>query len=215
MKIGPQVKVCGITDPGDGSLAVELGADFLGFIFYPKSPRCLDWDGFLQLRDELPPAQRVYVQVRPEPAELRRALSEGFDFFQLHFEAGEEAGLIEAWAETVGADRLWLAPKIAPGQDFPAPLLAHAGTFLIDTYRKGSFGGTGETGDWERFRGWSEARPDKRWVLAGGLAPENIQAALRESGASLVDVSSCIEERPGKKSHSRMREFFAAIDLSR
>lgn len=211
MRRRAQVKVCGITDVADAQLAAELGADFLGFIFYPGSPRAMDWGTFEILRDQLPSTKRVYVQVRPQAEELERAKAANFDFFQLHFPVREDPAVIERWAQIVGPDRLWLAPKIPPADDFPESLLEKAATFLVDTYRKDSFGGTGETGDWRRFRQWSETAPEKRWVLAGGLKPENIEAALEQSGASVVDVSSGIEERPGKKDHARMKAFFAAM----
>ncbi|MEX2381651.1 MAG: phosphoribosylanthranilate isomerase [Opitutales bacterium] len=211
MSTTTQVKVCGLTNGADAELAVELGCDFLGFIFYRKSPRAISPAAFRELRPHLSAANRVYVQVRPDPEDLRAAADEGFEFFQLHFSAGEDLRLIEAWAEIVSPPKLWLAPKIAPGEDFPEQLRDYAETFLIDTYRKESFGGTGETGDWTRFREWSELSPDKRWVLAGGLKPENIVEAIRATGAGVVDVSSGIEERPGKKDHVRMRAFFAAV----
>lgn len=205
-----QIKVCGITDPTDAELAVRLGADFLGFIFYAKSPRAVSVEDFRILREAVPSAKRGYVQVRPEPDELRRMADEGFDFFQLHFPAGEDLRLIEQWAEIVSPAKLWLAPKVAPGDPFPAELLVYAETFLIDTYRKDRFGGTGETGDWNRFREWSGNWPEKRWVLAGGLKPENLEEAVEKSGATVADIASGIEERPGKKDHARMRRLFAA-----
>lgn len=211
MSTKPEVKVCGLIRLADAELAVELGAGFLGFNCYPKSPRFLGLSAFRALREQLPPAKRVYVQVRPEPDELREAADEGFDLFQLHFSVGEDPRLIEAWATLVSPARLWLAPRIAPGEIFPKHLLGNAETFMIDTYRKGAFGGTGETGDWDRFRQWAEGAPEKRWVLAGGLSPENIAEAVEASQCAVADVNSGIEERPGLKDPVRMRAFFAAL----
>lgn len=212
MRAGIQVKICGIKQAEDAELAVTLGAEFLGFIFHSKSPRALDWAGYRRLRERLPPVRRVYVQVRPEPDELRAAAGEGFDCFQLHFAADESPSLVEGWAEVVSPERLWLAPRISPDQGFPAELLPFADTFLIDTYRKASFGGTGETGDWGRYREWSVGHPERRWILAGGLNPENIARAVEESGASIVDVNSGIEAAPGEKDHGRMQALFAALE---
>ena len=206
-----KVKICGIKQPEDAALAVDLGAAFLGFIFHPKSPRALDWTAYRALRKDLPAVRRVYVQVSPEPEELRRAEQEGFDFFQLHFPSDESPELIEQWATIVSPARLWLAPRIAPTEDFPASILPWAETFLVDTFRKETFGGTGETGDWGRFRQWAAAHPEKRWILAGGLSPENIVRAVAESGAGTVDVNSGIETSPGIKGHDRMRALFAAL----
>lgn len=213
MKTKIQVKVCGLTNAADADVAARLGCDFLGFIFHPPSPRGISLDVFGDLRPDLPPGKLVYVQVRPDSDELRAAVDNGFDFFQLHFPAAEDPRMIKAWAEIISPARLWLAPKIAPGEKFPGEIRDFAETFLIDTYRKESFGGTGETGDWTRFRAWSQAYPEKRWVLAGGLKPENICEAIRTTGAAIVDANSGIEERPGKKDPARMRAFFAAVKL--
>ncbi len=212
MKTRTQIKVCGLTNSGDAELAAELKADFLGFIFYAKSPRAIASAAFQELRPRLSSPKLVYVQVRPTPEELRAALGAGFDFFQLHFPADEDLRLIETWAEIVSPERLWLAPKIAPGEHFPSEIQRYANTFLVDTYHKTDFGGTGETGDWSRFRDLSRAAPEKQWVLAGGLTPENVGEAITSTGARIVDVASGVEARPGVKDHARMRAFFAAVD---
>jgi phosphoribosylanthranilate isomerase len=208
----PKVKVCGLTDPGDACLAAELGADYFGFIFFSRSPRALDVRRYRAIRDDLPSGSRVFVQVRPTTGEVEEALAEGFEFLQLHFSPTEDRSLVEAWATLATPAKLWLAPRIAPDEPFPSELLAYAETFLIDTYREQSFGGTGETGDWGRFAEWSRSMPEKRWVLAGGLRPKNIASALAETSAAVVDVTSGIEERPGKKDPGRMRAFFAELD---
>jgi phosphoribosylanthranilate isomerase len=211
MKDRVAVKICGIRRAEDAALAAELGVAFLGFIFHPKSPRALDWASFEGLRESLPSVPRVYVQVRPELDELRRAAQEGFDFFQLHFAADERPDVVEKWAQVVSSERLWLAPRIPPGENFPAALLPLARTFLVDTFHREAFGGTGETGDWGRFREWAANHPSKRWILAGGLSPENIVRAVERSGALFVDVNSGIETAPGEKGHERMRALFAAL----
>lgn len=206
-----RVKICGLSGADDAGLAAELGARFLGFIFYAKSPRRVTLAQYREFRDDLPPIPRVYVQVRPDAEELRRALDEGFDLFQPHFAADEDRRIVETWAEAVSPSRLWLAPKIAPGDGFPEELLELAGSFLVDTYREDLFGGTGKTGDWEGFRRLSGKFPEKRWVLAGGLKPENIGEAAAVSGAEILDVNSGIETAPGRKDPERMRELFAAL----
>lgn len=212
MKGGVQVKICGITRLTDARLAVELGADFLGFIFYPNSSRCIDYETYRQLRAELPQAPRVYVQVRPEADELKQALEEGFDAFQIHFPADENRQTVGEWSAIVGAERLWLAPKIAPGNPFPEDLLPLARTFLLDTFREDSYGGTGATGDWDRFRAWSERWPEKRWILAGGLNPENIRSAVESAGLSFLDVNSGVEASPGRKDADRLRALFRSLE---
>ena len=206
-----EVKVCGLTRAEDAHLAVELGACQLGFIFYPGSPRGIDFGAFREIRDGLPAVERIYVQVNPEPDELKRAFDEGFLSFQIHFPAAISPARVEAWAEIATVARLSLAPRIAPGEEFPEELLGLADRFLIDTYRTNAFGGTGETGDWGRFREWSLRWPEKRWILAGGLSPENIASALTATGTRRVDVNSGIESRAGLKNPERLRAFFAAL----
>jgi phosphoribosylanthranilate isomerase len=212
MKTGVRVKVCGITRAADALLAAELEADFLGFIFFAQSPRALTPIAFRDLLPALPDVARVYVQVRPGADELRQALDNGFEYFQIHFPGvTETVSKVEEWSEIVSPDRLWLAPRLAPGEVFPEDLLPLANTFLLDAYRKDAYGGTGDTGDWTHFAEWSSRWPQKQWILAGGLAPENVQAALEATGASSIDVNSGIEESPGKKSAARMRALFAAL----
>lgn len=206
-----EVKVCGLTRTEDAHLAAELGACQLGFIFYAGSPRGIDLEAFRTIRKELPEVDRIYVQVNPEPDELKRAVDEGFLYFQIHFPATVSPARVAAWTEIVAAARLSLAPRIAPDEEFPEELLGLADQFLIDTYRKNAFGGTGETGDWGRFREWSIRWPEKRWVLAGGLSPENIESAIAETQTRWVDVNSGIESQPGLKNPERLRAFFAAL----
>lgn len=213
MKTKVKVKVCGLTNREDVELAADLGARFLGFIFYEKSPRSIDRETFRQLRPHLPSAERVYVQVRPDPEELREARGEGFAFFQMHFSIDEDLRLIEEWAEIVSPKRLWLAPRIPPGRAFRPELLSFAETFLIDTFDENRFGGTGQTGDWKQYRDWAETWPDKLWILAGGLNPRNIEMALKETNALAVDVNSGVEAEPGKKDPVLMRAFFRKIAL--
>ncbi len=205
-------KVCGITRAADAQLAAELGADFVGFILYPKSPRYLALAAYETLRAELPAVpKRVAVMVEPSNEELAAALAAGFDFFQIHARADVSLASVAAWSAAVGAGRLWLAPKLPPGVAFPVQWLPLAGTFLVDTYHAEGFGGSGRTGDWSSFAALAAVHPEKTWVLAGGLSPDNIVAARAQSGARLVDVNSGVESAPGVKSHEKLRALAAAL----
>jgi len=208
-----QVKVCGITRAADAKLALEQGANCLGFIFVPTSPRAVGFDDVRKVRAEIPACRTVYVQIRPSVEELQRAVAEGFAAYQLYCPASEDRALVQAWSAIASPEKLWLAPKIGPEEDFPEDLLPLAETFLIDTYSKDAYGGTGKTGNWDRFREWAERWPEKRWILAGGLKPENVAEAVRGSGASFLDVSSGVEEAPGRKSPERVSAFFAAVRM--
>ena len=139
----------------------------------------------------------------PSTGELEAASAAGFDFLQIHFPATDEAAARRASA-SVGAARLWLAPKLPPEAELDTALLPLADTWLLDAYRADSFGGTGHTGDWAKFRRYREAHPAKTWVLAGGLSPENVVAAVAATGARAIDVNSGVEAAPGRKDPAKL-----------
>jgi phosphoribosylanthranilate isomerase len=205
------VKVCGITSLVDAEAADRIGADFLGFIFYPKSPRWVSAPQYRAMKDRLPPRKKVAVSVEPTSEELVQQLEHGFDFFQIHFNPQTPVPVIRGWAETVGAARLWLAPRLPPGVEIYPELLQFADTFLIDTFHPDKMGGTGATGDWDRFKCYMGACPAKHWVLSGGLDATNIAEALAVTGAKLVDVNSGVEQAPGIKSVRKLQAFAEAI----
>ena len=117
--------------------------------------------------------------------------------------------------DTVGAERLWLAPKLPPDADVPAALLPLAKHFLLDTFHPEKFGGTGATGDWRKFASHRKMHPEKTWILSGGLNPENIGEALRASSARFVDVNSGVESAPGVKDQDKLKRFVAALHKAR
>ncbi len=215
MIAGIRLKVCGITSLVDADAADAIGADFLGFIFHPKSPRHIELAQWRAMAGRLPPRRRVAVSVNPSPADLRTWVEAGFDAFQVHFPLETDDGVLASWAEAVGRDRLWLAPKMPPGVAFPERVLAHAGTILWDTYAADGYGGTGRTGDWSAFRRAREAHVEHTWILAGGLAPDNVAAALAASGARFLDINSGVELSPGVKDPARLKALAAALAPAR
>lgn len=208
---GVRLKVCGLTSLVDADAADKIGADHLGFIFYPQSPRGITLTQFLAMKDRLPPRKKVAVCVEPAAADLAAYAGAGFDYFQIHFSADTPAYLIASWAETVGLARLWLAPKLPPGQDVKPGWLPMADTFLLDTFHADKFGGTGETGDWTKFKRHRESHPGKAWVLSGGLNADNIAAAVTASGAKFIDVNSGVEQAPGIKSPAKLQALVLAL----
>ena len=208
---GIRLKVCGITSLVDAAAADAVGADYLGFIFYPKSPRWVSKPQMLALKDRLPPRKKVAVSVDPTAAELAQQAELGFDFFQVHFNPQTPLQLIGSWAETVGVARLWLAPRLPAGVDIYPELLPLAETFLIDTFHSGKMGGTGETGDWAKFRRFRETDPAKQWILSGGLDHQNVAAAVTATGAKLIDVNSGVEQAPGIKSPAKLQAFVLSL----
>jgi len=210
---GIRVKVCGITSLVDAEAAATCGADYLGFILYPKSPRYVSLEAFQAMRPTLPAAvKKVGVLVEPTLAELARARDAGFDYIQLHFPNATTFPDAVAWLDVVPPAQLWLAPRIPPGDSLDLMFVALADTLLFDTYHPDQIGGTGEMGDWKTFAKLQTKNKDNAWVLAGGLTPENIVAAIRDSRAHIVDVNSGVEASPGVKDHARLRAFFAALE---
>ncbi|MSU22945.1 MAG: phosphoribosylanthranilate isomerase [Opitutus sp.] len=212
---GLRFKVCGLTSLVDADFADRCGADYLGFIIYPKSPRAISLETYRAMAARLPERKKVAVTVEPTPGELVAINAAGFDFFQVHFRSETPAALVASWAETVGSDRLWLAPKLPPGVDLPAALLPLAKFFLLDTFHAEKFGGTGATGDWGKFARHQQMHAGKTWILSGGLTPENISEAVRASGARFVDVNSGVESAPGVKDHAKLKAFVIALQRAR
>lgn len=208
---GVRLKVCGITSLVDAEAADAVGADYLGFIFYPKSPRHVTVTQFAAMKDRLPPRRKVAVMVEPGLTELDPVLRAGFDFIQIHFKTTTPLALLREWNELVGPVRLWLAPKLEPAAEVSPVLLPLAETFLLDTFHAEKFGGTGETGDWAKFKRHREAHPAKTWVLAGGLKPDNVAAAVAATGAKFIDVVSGVELSPGVKDPAKLKAFVLAL----
>lgn len=209
---GIQFKVCGLTRARDAQAAAAAGADFLGFIFYPKSPRNVRMERFQDIRERLPDLPRVAVTVAPDAYTLSGLEAAGFDYFQIHFPAGlrEE---VPQWEKVVGKERLWLAPKMAPDSEFDASLLDHCSGILWDAYKADPdvYGGTGKLSDWSRFSQARERYPDTRFLLAGGLSPENAVDAVRETGTRCLDFSSSLEIEPGVKDLDRISQVKEAL----
>jgi phosphoribosylanthranilate isomerase len=205
-----QIKICGLTSPGDADFADACGADYLGFIIDPKSPRYVSLEAYKAMAGRLPRRPRVAVSVEPAPGALVAMREAGLDRFQVHFRHDTPIGTIGAWSQEVGAENIWLAPKLPPGVDVPQAWIWVAECILLDTFDPTLFGGTGRTGDWPKFRRHREAHPNKTWILSGGLNPENVGAALAATGARFVDVSSGVESSPGVKDHARLKAFMAA-----
>jgi phosphoribosylanthranilate isomerase len=212
---GVRFKVCGLTSPADAELAGRAGADYLGFNLYAKSPRSVTLEQYRAMALRLHGGRKVAVIVEPTLAEMREIAATGFDFIQVHFDANVFPSGAAAWAAEAGSQRLWLAPRLPPESDIPPAVLALANTFLIDAFVADKFGGSGKTADWTKFRRHREAMPEKTWILAGGLNPENIGIALKVTGARIVDVNSGIEASPGVKDPARLAALVASLAESR
>ncbi len=208
---GIRLKVCGLTSLIDAEFADRCGADYLGFILYPKSPRHLTLDQYRAMAPRLPERRKVAVSVEPSLDELAEMKEAGFDYFQIHFRHETPDTRLSDWSRLVGEKHLWLAPKLPPEADVSAAALAVAKFVLLDTFHREGFGGSGQTGDWEKFARHQKMHTHNHWILAGGLNAENIGEALRASGAKFVDVNSGVEAAPGVKDVEKLKRFVVAL----
>lgn len=203
------IKVCGITSPEDGLFAAEAGADAVGFVFWPMSPRRVELDRAAAIGRLLPPfVLRVGVFVDASRDEMARAADTvGLDLLQLH---GEEPP--EAFAAL--PRRALKAVRV--GRGFKAiEALRYAGKaagLLVDTRLAGDTampGGTGVPFDWSLVKGLRAQVPFL--VLAGGLSAENVASAIAAVQPDAVDVSSGVEAVPGRKDPARVKAFVQAV----
>jgi phosphoribosylanthranilate isomerase len=205
-----QVKICGITSLEDAQAAVEAGADALGFVFYPPSPRCVTPEQAEQIIRRLPPfvtTVGLFVDV-PLDTVQDIALRCGLDRVQLH---GRETPEFCARVKrpVIKAFRVKNADSLA---DLPGYRVA---AYLLDAYVEGALpGGNGASFIWELA---AHAKPYGPVILAGGLTPENIAAAITQIHPYGVDVSSGVECAPGVKDYKKVHEFIrrakaAALD---
>ena len=200
-----RIKVCGITRAADAATLRAAGADYLGVNLWPGSPRHVPVERRAALLREIPAAARVAVTVNPSIAEFHAARAEGFAIVQVHFDPLRSDCDPAALAAAAGPGHLWLAPKLAPGAELPPALLGLTKTLVHDAHSRDAFGGTGQTGDWKRFQSLQAAHPNHVWILAGGLGPSNVAAAVA-AGARFLDLNSGIELSPGLKSAEKMAE---------
>ena len=200
-----RVKICGITNLADALLAAELGADALGFIFYARSPRAVTPGVARQIIAQLPPlVLSVGVFVNEEAAlVLEVAEMVRLDWLQLHGEEPPE--YCRALNRNVlKAIRVRDQESLARMQPYRGLVRA----FLLDTYASSQRGGTGESFDWSLAK---QAQANGPVVLAGGLRPDNVAAAIQAASPQAVDVASGVEAAPGKKDPQKLRDFFRAI----
>jgi phosphoribosylanthranilate isomerase len=199
-----RIKVCGITRLEDALLAVELGADALGFVFWPGSPRCVSLRQAARIAAALPPfVETVGVFVNQSLEEIRTA-SAGAGLCAIQLHGDEPPG---AWGRVPG--RCIKAIGVAPGFDAAAVASWPPEVWpLLDAHDPARRGGTGRAVDWEIAAEVSRAR---RIILAGGLEASNVRDAVARVRPFAVDVSSGVEREPGIKDPGRLRAFVDSV----
>ena len=198
-----RVKICGITRPGDGVDAAKAGADAIGLVFYPKSPRYLSAERAIEIRDALPPfVQTVALFVNADAAQVSQVLGRVKpSLLQFH---GDET---PEFCGQFGVPYV-KACRVQPGVDALQYLqpFARAAAWLVDSFVP-EYGGVGESFDWSLVpRGL--ARP---LILSGGLEQKNVARAIQAVHPWGVDVSSGVESAKGIKDAGKMSAFVAEV----
>ena len=198
-----KVKICGITNLEDAIAAAEAGADALGFVFYPESPRFVDPTTARDIISKLPVfITSVGVFVDESEGVIRRILREsGVQLLQFH---GSESPILC----TRFREKVIKAIKIKDAESINNMRMFDLDTFLLDTYNDEAKGGTGRSFDWKIA---TMAKEHGRIILSGGLTPSNVGEALNIVKPYGVDVSTGVEKSPGKKDHIKVREFIKEV----
>lgn len=201
-----KVKICGLTEPHGLTAAIEGGADFVGFVFVPSSPRYVAPEVAKYLASYIPAGiTRVGLFVDPTPDLLQQIVQQGFlDMIQLH---GSES--IDFIKEIKDRYRLPVmkAVNIAAKNDLAAvpAYESVADWILFDAKTSGGMtGGTGHSFDWCILKDYPHTKP---WMLAGGLNAENVREALKILSPDAIDVSSGVESARGVKDPGKIRAF--------
>ncbi|TXS95686.1 phosphoribosylanthranilate isomerase [Parahaliea maris] len=199
-----RIKICGITSAEDAVQACEAGADALGLVFYPPSPRAVSIARAREVAAAVPPfVQLVGLFVNERVETIEEVLSE-VPLHTLQFHGDEEPAFCRRFR------RPWLkALRMREGADPVQACLAYseASAILLDSWQEGVPGGTGKTFDWSTARGVF-SRPV---VLAGGLNADNVGKGIALLKPAAVDVSGGVESAPGRKDPARVKAFIAAV----
>jgi phosphoribosylanthranilate isomerase len=197
------VKICGITRAEDAQAAVAAGANALGFVFWPKSPRYIDPTRARAIVATLPPpVTPIGVFVDQAVDEVNSvAMAVGLGAVQLH--GGEDEAYVRAMTRPV-------VKGVAVGGDLAAAVdrWPHDVIVLLDVHDPVKKGGTGRTVDWAAAAAIAARR---HVILAGGLTPENVGEAVARVRPYGIDVSSGVETAPGIKDHGRLKALFEAL----
>ena len=199
-----KIKICGITNLNDALTAVNLGADALGFVFYPQSPRFISPDKAKKIRQKIPPFTLcigVFVNARKgEVLQIARECC--LDGLQFHGNESPE------YCSSFSAYKVIKSFALKTRSDLKSITHYNIHAILIDAYDPANYGGTGKKADWELAR---QAKKFGPLILAGGLTETNVQEAIKVVSPYGVDVSSSMEKRPGVKDTVKLRRFVEMV----
>jgi len=210
-----RIKICGVTTVEDALAVAEAGADAIGLNFYPPSPRCVTPQQARAIADAVRGRLlRVGVVVDPTEEEAASLASQvGLDVVQLH--GNEPVALAARLSRSLPVMKAFrIGPEgLQPVIDYLDEFRRLDGvlrTVLFDAFQPGRLGGVGKTADWGAIKGYPSQGWHPPFVLAGGLAPDNVAAAIRALAPAGVDTASGVEKSPGRKDPVLMSQFVRA-----
>lgn len=203
MRRTTEIKICGLTNLPDARMALDAGADYLGFVLCEQSPRRITPGALRRLLDRLPAGAKtiaVFVNARRELVEML-ARDCRLHAVQLH---GDER--LADWSDMPVP--VWRAARLRHGKPDPAPDQWPTARYVLDATVPGQYGGTGRTVDWAKAAKLARQAP---LMLAGGLTPENVAEAIRIVAPLGVDTASGVEKAPGEKDRRKVAAFIKAV----
>ena len=226
------VKICGMTNLEDALVAVDAGADAVGFVFYEKSPRCVTVETAREICAKLPESvEKVGVFVGSDGDPLRVIWNAGLTGTQTYLFSGKSPAkatgaaafpprfrsLLALPVNLIGQDRDGFERAASAfvnlGKNIPVPVSRLPNAFVLDSGNLQQPGGTGESFDWKKAASVAEGmrKSGLNVVVAGGLTPLNVSEAIDVLHPWGVDVASGVEARPGKKDPEKVRAFVKAV----
>ena len=189
-----KIKICGLTRVEDAIFAADRGADFLGMIFVAASPRCIDVERAGEIANAVRGRAKLVGVFRDAPTENVREITEqvGLDFVQLHGSESDD-DIVAIGVPAIKAVNV----------DGPFPTFPHAEWMLFD-----SGGGTGRVFDWSLLSSYDRTKP---FLLAGGITPDNVAAAISFIRPDAIDVASGVESSPGIKDHAKIEQLIERV----
>ncbi|MCC7083744.1 MAG: phosphoribosylanthranilate isomerase [Pirellulales bacterium] len=213
-----KIKICGVTTAEDAVAVAQAGADAIGLNFYPRSKRYVTLEQATRIAANIPAeVVKVGVFVNPTRDELKAAIeAASLEWVQLH---GDESPEYVAQLRNMAVVKAfrWDGSGRAI-EEFFERHRSHGGMprcILIDAPCANEYGGTGVSADWTSIGQWWSQRPKIPLILAGGLSPQNVAVAMRESRVDLVDCASGVEASPGRKDPILVAEFVRTVMQSR
>ncbi|PSB34740.1 phosphoribosylanthranilate isomerase [Chlorogloea sp. CCALA 695] len=208
-----RVKICGITKPDQGKAIASMGANALGFICVPASPRYVTSSQIRAVREQLPDnVERIGVFANSTIAEIDRIVAEA-DLTGVQLHGDESPDFCVQLRQVLPQVEIIKALRVKNSQALEQVDIytSYVDTLLLDAYDPQQLGGTGKTLDWDALQAFN---PKCAWLLAGGLTPLNILEALSQVKPNGIDLSSGVERNPGDKDLNKVSQLFEQLKSS-